>query len=80
LFSPVEKTAEFFGFWGLFWKLSTAIGPYVFGEISSSMGGNQRVAILVIGVFFVIGMIGLFFIDEKRGREAARSYSGITAT
>jgi UMF1 family MFS transporter len=74
LFSPVEKSAEFFGFWGLFWKLSTAIGPLVFGLLSSGTG-NQRIAILVTGLFFVIGMIGLRFINEKAGIEAARAYS-----
>jgi MFS transporter, UMF1 family len=79
LFSPVEKSAEFFGFWGLFWKLSTAIGPLVFGLLSSGTG-NQRLAILVTGVFFIIGMIGLGFINEKAGIEAARSYGSVTST
>ncbi|MGH9858168.1 MAG: MFS transporter, partial [Acidobacteriota bacterium] len=74
LFSPVEKSAEFFGFWGLFWKLSTAIGPLVFGLLSSGTG-DQRIAILATGMFFVVGIIGLRFIDEKRGIEAARTYS-----
>jgi len=75
LFSPVEKTAEFFGFWGLFWKLSTAIGPLIFGILSSGTG-SQRTAILVTGLFFLIGMICLPFIDEKKGIQAARAYSG----
>lgn len=75
LFSPVEKTAEFFGFWGMFWKLSTAIGPLVFGILSSGTG-SQRTAILVTGLFFMVGMIGLSWIDEKKGIEAARAYSG----
>jgi MFS transporter, UMF1 family len=74
LFSPVEKSAEFFGFWGLFWKLSTAIGPLVFGLLSSGTG-DQRIAILATGMFFVVGLIGLRFIDEKKGIEAARTYS-----
>ena len=78
LFSPIEKSAEFFGFWGLFWKLSTAIGPLVFGLLSSGTG-NQRIAILATGLFFLIGMLGLRFIDEKAGIEAARSYSSVTS-
>ena len=73
LFSPAEKSAEFFGFWGLFWKLSTAIGPLVFGLLSSGTG-DQRIAILATGMFFVVGMIGLPFVNEKRGIEAARAY------
>ncbi len=75
LFSPVEKAAEFFGFWGLFWKLSTAVGPLVFGILSSGTG-SQRLAILVTGSFFLAGMIGLSFIDEKKGIHAAQAYSG----
>jgi UMF1 family MFS transporter len=75
LFSPIEKSGEFFGFWGLFWKLSTAIGPLVFGLLSSATG-SQRTAVLVTGLFFVAGMIGLFFIDEQKGIQAARSYGG----
>lgn len=74
LFSPAEKSAEFFGFWGLFWKLSTAIGPLVFGVLSSATG-NQRLAILATGTFFLLGIIGLVWIDETRGREAAVAYS-----
>ncbi|HEY4490902.1 MAG TPA: MFS transporter, partial [Acidobacteriota bacterium] len=66
LFSPVEKSGEFFGFWGLFWKLSTAVGPLVFGLLSSGTG-SQRLAILVTGLFFIFGMIGLFFVNEKKG-------------
>ena len=73
LFSPVEKSAEFFGFWGLFWKLSTAVGPLVFGLLSTGTG-NQRIAILVTGLFFVFGMIGLQFVNEKAGIEAARNF------
>jgi len=77
LFSPMEKSGEFFGFWGLFWKLSTAIGPLVFGLLSSGTG-DQRIAILATGMFFLAGFVGLFFIDEKKGRLAATTYSGIS--
>lgn len=75
LFSPIQKSGEFFGFWGLFWKLSTAIGPLVFGTLSW-VTGSQRIAILSTGTFFLLGMIGLTFINEKRGIEAARAYTG----
>jgi MFS transporter, UMF1 family len=78
MFSPVEKSAEFFGFWGLFWKLSTAVGPLVFGLLSSGTG-NQRIAILATGIFFVIGIAGLRFINEKAGVAAARAYTASSA-
>jgi len=73
LFSPVEKSGEFFGFWGLFWKLSTAIGPLVFGRLSYATG-SQRVAILATAMFFVVGMIGLMFVNEERGIQAAKNF------
>ncbi|MCI0441751.1 MFS transporter [bacterium] len=76
MFSPVEKSGEFFGFWGLFWKLSTAIGPATFG-ILSNLTGSQRTAIISTGIFFLIGIIGITFVNEKRGIEAARSFSGV---
>lgn len=75
LFSPVAKTGEFFGFWGLFWKASTAIGPLTFGILSTTTG-SQRTAILATGFFFLLGIIGMFFIDEKEGIRAAKEYSG----
>jgi len=46
----------------------------VFGLLSSGTG-NQRIAILVTGLFFIFGMFGLRFIDEKAGIQAARDYS-----
>ena len=71
LFTPKEKAAEFFGFLGIAGKALAFLGPLVFGTISSATG-SQRPAILAIGVFFIVGMIVLSFVDEKRGKEAAR--------
>ncbi len=73
LFSPPEKSAEFFGFWGLFWKLSSAIGPLTFGTLSS-WTGSQRIAILVTTGFFLLGFLGMFGIREQEGREAVQAY------
>ena len=75
MFSPVEKSGEFFGFWGLFWKLSTAIGPLVFGVLSTYTG-SQRTAILSTGAFFLFGIVGMFAVNEKEGIRAAREFSG----
>jgi len=67
-FSPVERTGEFFGFWGLFWKLA-GLGPVLFGL--SRQWLDMRAAILATGGFFVLGIAGMLFIDEKEGRAAA---------
>lgn len=70
LFSPVEKSAEFFAFWGFAGKGAYMLGPLIFGAVSS-LSGSQRVAIFSTVVFFIAGLIGMFWIDERRGHEAA---------
>ncbi len=34
------------------------------------------IAILTTMVFFVAGFVGMFFVNEKRGHEAAESWTG----
>jgi UMF1 family MFS transporter len=71
LFTPKENAAEFFGFLGIAGKALAFLGPIIFGVVSHRTG-SQRPAILSIGAFFVIGMILLAFVNEKRGKESAR--------
>jgi UMF1 family MFS transporter len=71
LFTPKENAAEFFGFLGIAGKALAFLGPIVFGTVSQATG-SQRPAILSVGVFFVVGMILLSFVNEKRGKEASR--------
>jgi len=60
LLTPKDREAEFFGFYdGLFGKSSAVVGPLIYGIVSDI--SNERVAVLVIGVFFVIG----FFVLQK---------------
>lgn len=73
LFTPKGKNAEFFGFFALVGKLAAIIGPIVYGEISAYTG-DQRIAILSLGVFFIIGLIVLQTVDEKAGIEASGSF------
>ena len=54
---PAGREAEFFGFYSLVGKTGAVMGPLVFGGVSYLMAGNQRVAIVVIGGFFVVGLI-----------------------
>ena len=73
LFAPVEKSGEFFGFWGLAGKAAYAVGPLVFGWISSSTG-NQRYAILSTAGFFLLGLAAMFSVDAAAGRRAAEDW------
>ena len=71
-FTPLNRTGEFFGLWGLAARLAAIIGPASYGLISYLSDGNQQLAILSTLVFFVAGLIGLTTIDEQRGKRAAQ--------
>jgi UMF1 family MFS transporter len=51
---PTERAAEYFGFHSLVGKVSTALGPLLFGLVSTATG-NPRIAMVSLGIFFVIG-------------------------
>jgi UMF1 family MFS transporter len=70
-FSPDARHAEFFGLWGLAVKLSSILGPVTYGLVSWISRGDHRLAMLITGVYFVIGLLILLNIDIKRGRQAA---------
>jgi UMF1 family MFS transporter len=53
---PRDREAQFFGFYALVGKTGAVLGPLVFGIVSRAMGGNQRVAIVAVGLFFVVGL------------------------
>ncbi|MBA0014224.1 MAG: MFS transporter [Nitrosospira sp.] len=69
--SPASHRAEFFGLWGLAVKLSSILGPITYGLISWITKGDHRLAMLVTGVYFIIGLLILMGINVQRGREAA---------
>ena len=52
-------------------KLSAILGPLTYGAVSWASGGNHRLAMLVTGVFFIVGLALLFGVDVKRGRKMA---------
>lgn len=65
LLTPREHEAEFFGFYdGLCGKASAVIGPLVYGIVSDLT--NERIAVLFIGSFFVIGLTLLQGVEEPR--------------
>jgi MFS transporter, UMF1 family len=53
---PRGMEAEIFGFYSLCGKSAAVMGPLVFGGISHAAGGNQRLGIVAIGLFFLIGL------------------------
>ncbi|MFC2153663.1 MFS transporter [Actinomycetota bacterium] len=65
---PEEASAEFFGFYSVFSKLS-GIGPLVFGAVSAATGSG-RTAILSVAAFFVVGLIMLSMVDVAAARAS----------
>jgi len=62
--APQGKEGEVFGFYALCGKSSAILGPLLLGTVSHALGGNQRVALLSLAVFFVAG----FLLLQRVGR------------
>jgi len=54
---PAGREADFFGFYALSGKSAAVLGPLLFGHISAATGGNQRLAVLAVAVFFLAGAV-----------------------
>jgi UMF1 family MFS transporter len=61
VFVPLERTSEYFGFHTLVGRASAALGPLVFGLVSTATG-SQRIAMASLAGFFVAGGIVLTFV------------------
>jgi len=72
--SPASKSAEFFGFWGLFGKLAAIFGVLSIGALQLRLG--LRSAILLCSLFFLVALVLTYFVRESRGRAAAAAYEG----
>jgi UMF1 family MFS transporter len=68
---PRYKSAEFFGFWGVFDKFAGIFGPAIF-TVMVWTTGSSRNAILALVLFFVAGAALLAFVDVEQGRRVAR--------
>lgn len=75
--APASHRAEFYGLWGLATRLSAVIGPMTYGLVTWATQGNHRLAILVTGLFFIVGLALLRGIDIDRGHRVAAA--GATA-
>jgi UMF1 family MFS transporter len=71
IFSPSSRRAEFFGLWGLAVKLSSILGPITYGLVSWISRGDHRLAMLITGGYFLIGLVILMRVDVQRGQQAA---------
>jgi UMF1 family MFS transporter len=73
--TPADRHAEFFGLWGLAVKLASILGPLTYGAVTWLTDNDHRSAMLITGMFFVLGLVVLKSVDPERGRRAATSVS-----
>ena len=71
--SPKAQTAEFYGLWGLVVRLSGIIGPMLYGMVTWITEGNHRLALLITGSMFVIGLLLLARVNVGDGESAAQA-------
>lgn len=70
-FTPVDRSGEFLGLWGLVNRLSVIIGPLSYGFVNYVTQDDHRLALLSTLLFFIVGLLLLGRVNEQRGKEAA---------
>ena len=73
MFTPLNKGAEFFGFWGMTIKLAAIFGILGLGILQSFVG--LQAAVLLCLVFFSLSLVINTYVSEKRGLAVARKYA-----
>ena len=86
LFAPPGKSAEFFGFFATFGRVSSVIAPLLFGLLAAEAAiwyeargqtvtvaeqSGLRLALLLIATFIAVGTLLLLFVNEKKAIAAA---------
>jgi MFS transporter, UMF1 family len=68
---PEQKHAEFFGLFAFSGKLSSLLGPLVYGSVVAATGDHRLAMSSIIG-FFLVGLVLLMFVREEEGIRHAR--------
>ena len=67
---PKSKSAEFYGFFSVFEKFASILGPFIFGIVSRIMN-ESRLSIASLIVFFGVGLFVLTKVNLERGVKVA---------
>ncbi len=70
MFAPKHRTAEFFGLWGMTYKLAGAIGVLAFGQIKAWVGDSAALGLLT--GFFAVGLMLMLRVNVISGIRSAR--------
>ena len=89
MLAPEGRSAEFYGFFAVAGRTSSFIGPTIFGIIAARMAvwfqqsrgladlaaeqAGQRIAVLSIAAFLLVGGLLLLLVNERAGRKAAEN-------
>ncbi len=73
ILTPLDRQAEFFGFYTLVGRISAVIGPFVYGQVTR-ISGDQRYAIVSLGAFFILGWFMLQRVNLNRGKTLSKNY------
>lgn len=66
--TPKRHAAKFFGFFNLSGKATSFMGTFVFG-LTIAMTGNSRIAVVVLIVFFVVGLAVLLRVKLPKNEQ-----------
>lgn len=70
LLSPPGRSAQMFGFWGMFMRLAIILGM-TFGPVSDALG-SRRMALLLVAGFFIVGGLMLWRVPITEAIAANR--------
>jgi len=91
VFSPSGQSAEFYGFFAVAGRTSSFVGPTIYGLVAAEAAlwyeaqgravllaeqSGQRLAILSIAAFLLVGLVLLWFVNETKARAEAESPAG----
>lgn len=77
VFAPEKRLARFYGIWNMALWLSAVIGPITYGAVTWMTGNDQRLAIMVTGLFFVAGLLALIPLKVARGAQFALAQNNL---
>ncbi len=80
---PLDKSAEYFGFYNMIGKVAAVIGPALVAslglfirDIGYSSDVASRASISSVALLFLAGGCLLYFVDEEKGKREAAYLSG----
>lgn len=69
---PKENSNEFFGFYNIFGKFASIMGPLLVG-LTAQITGHSNMGVFSLIILFIIGIIALSFVPEPQETGAAEA-------